>query len=78
MDINKYVHKGLVMVKAIPHAKQPKIIEENGHLKIYLTSIPDKDKANMELIKLFKKEFNLKVRIKSGMKRREKVLEVVA
>lgn len=77
MDINKYVQKGLVAIKVIPHAKQPKLIEENGHLKIYLTSIPEKDKANMELIKFFKKEFNLKVRIKSGMKSREKVLEII-
>lgn len=77
MDINKYVKNGLIAVRVIPHAKQPKIIEENGLLKIYLTSIPDKDKANMELIKFFKKEFNMRVRIKSGMKSREKVLEVV-
>ena len=77
MDINKYVQKGLIAVRVIPHASQSKFVEVNGILKIYLTSIPDKDKANMELIKFFKQEFKLKVRIRSGMKSREKVLEVV-
>lgn len=77
MDINKYVKRGLMAVKVIPHAQQPKIIEENGHLKIYLTSLPDRNKANLELIRFFKKEFKLKVRIKSGMKSREKVVEII-
>ena len=77
MDINKYLKKGLIEVRVIPHAKQPKIIEENEVLKIYLTSIPDKDKANLELVKLFKREFNLRVRIKRGEKSRNKIVEVM-
>ena len=77
MDINKYVQKGLVAVRVIPHASQSKFVEDNGILKIYLTSIPDKNKANMELIKFFKQEFKLKVRIKLGMKSRAKVLEII-
>lgn len=77
MDLNKYIRKGLIPVRVIPHAPQSKAVEDNGVLKIYLTSIPDKDKANLELIKFFKKEFNLRVRIKSGMKSREKVVEVI-
>ncbi|HIH12892.1 TPA: DUF167 domain-containing protein [Candidatus Woesearchaeota archaeon] len=35
----------------MPHSSQTKLIEENNKLKIYLTSIPDKEKANKELIK---------------------------
>ena len=78
MDINKYVKNKLVAVKVIPHAPQSKIIEENKVLKIYLTSIPDKNKANMELINFFKKEFKMRVRIKRGEKSREKVLEILS
>ncbi|MDO8656928.1 MAG: DUF167 domain-containing protein [Nanoarchaeota archaeon] len=78
MDINKYVKNKLVAVKVIPHAQQSKIIEENKVLKIYLTSIPDKNKANMELINFFKKEFKMRVRIKRGEKSREKVLEILS
>lgn len=77
MDINKYTQKGLLTVKVIPHAQQSKVVEDAGILKIYLTSIPDKNKANLELIQFFKREFNLRVRIKSGMKSRNKILEVV-
>lgn len=63
-------------IKVIPHSSQAKLVEENGSLKLYLKSPPEKDKANRELIKFFKKELNLKVSIKSGAKSREKVLEV--
>ena len=77
MNIQPYIKNGLISLRVIPHASQSKIIEENGILKIYLTSIPDKDKANMELIKFFKQEFQLRVRIKSGLKSRNKILEVL-
>ncbi len=78
MNIHQHIKNGLISLRAIPHAKQGQAVEEEGILKIYLTSIPDKNKANVELIKFFKKEFKLKVRIKSGMKSREKVVEIMS
>ncbi len=51
--------------------------EENGRLKLYLKAPPDKNKANLELIKFFKKELGLVVEIKSGVTSREKVLRIV-
>jgi len=77
MDINKYVKKGLIEVRVIPHAARNKVVEENRGLKVYLTAIPDKNKANAALITFFKQEFSLRVRIKRGDESREKVLEVV-
>ncbi len=53
------------------------MIEENGHLKAYLKAPPEKNKANLELLKLLKKEFHVRAEILQGMKGREKVLRVI-
>jgi len=77
MDINKYIQNGKLKVKVIPHSGRTEIKEEEGKLKLYLKAAPEKGKANTELIKFFKKELKLSVRIKSGETNREKMLEIV-
>ena len=77
MDINTYIQNGLLKIKVIPNSKQTELKEENNQLKLYLHAVPDKNKANLELIKFFKKELGLRVEIKSGMKSREKVLRIL-
>lgn len=77
MNINKYIQNGKLKVKVIPHSGRTELKEEDGKLKVYLKSAPEKGKANAELIKFFKKNYKLSVRIKSGETNREKVLEVV-
>jgi len=77
MDINTYIQNGLLKIKVIPNSKQTELKEENNQLKLYLHAVPDKNKANLELIKFFKKEFGLRVQIHSGMKSREKVLRIL-
>jgi len=76
MNINNHIKNNLLKLKVVPNSKKSQLIEENGLLKLYLKAVPDKNKANRELIKCFKKEFKLNVEIKSGMKSREKVLQV--
>ncbi|HLC88905.1 MAG TPA: DUF167 domain-containing protein [Candidatus Nanoarchaeia archaeon] len=76
MNLNSCIQNSLLRVKVIPNSKQTELIEENNQLKLYLHAVPDKNKANLELIKFFKRELGLKVEIKSGMKSREKVLRV--
>ena len=76
MNIAKYINNGLIKIKAIPNAKENKLVEDNG-LRLYLHSPPEKDKANLEIIKFFKKEFGLKVKIEAGLRNREKVLRVL-
>ena len=46
-------------IKVIPNSSQTKLVEIDGNIKVYLKSVPDKNKANMELIKFFKKEFGV-------------------
>lgn len=77
MNINNFIQDGKMKVKVIPQAGRTELIEEEGKLKLYLKSAPEKNKANLELIKYFKKKYKLSVRIKSGETSREKVLEIV-
>jgi len=76
MDINKHIQNGKIKIKVIPHAGRIELKEEGGKLKLYLKAAPEKGKANTGLIKYFKKEHKLSVRIKLGETSREKVLEI--
>ena len=75
MNIRKYFKDGL-LIKVIPNSNEASIAENNGQIKIYLKSPPRNNKANLELIKFFKKEFNLRVEIVSGLRGRKKVLMI--
>ena len=76
MNLTKYIKNNLLKLKVIPNSSRTELIEENGQLKLYLKAVPDKNKANNELIKFFKKKFNLTVEIKSGKKSRHKTLHI--
>ncbi|MFH0701202.1 MAG: DUF167 domain-containing protein [Candidatus Woesearchaeota archaeon] len=77
MDVKKYIRHGLISVRVTPHSSRNELVEEEGKLKLYLQAVPEKDKANKELIKLFKKELGLKVEIISGLRSREKILRLL-
>lgn len=77
MDIQKYITNNKLNIKVIANSSKNKLIEENKQLKLYLKAIPDKNKANLELIKYFDKQFNLKVEIKSGRKSKNKLLMII-
>ena len=77
MDLNKHIDNHRLKIKVIPHSGRTELKDEGGKLKLYLKSAPEKGKANVELIKFFKKNFKLSVRIKSGEASREKVLEII-
>ncbi|MFW5705295.1 MAG: DUF167 domain-containing protein [Nanoarchaeota archaeon] len=51
--------------------------EEKQKIIAYLNSAPEDGKANHELIKLFKKEQELKVKLVAGEKSRKKLLKVL-
>jgi len=53
------------------------IEEKNGIYLVSLKSIPENNKANIELIKLLSKYFKKEVKIKSGYSSRKKVVEVI-
>lgn len=77
LQIQRYISNNLLHIKVIPSSGRTELKEENDRLKLYLKSPPDKNKANLELLKFFKKELGLIVEIKSGATSREKVLRIV-
>ena len=72
-----YIQNNLLPVRVIPNSSRQDVVEEAGRVKIYLQAVPDKNKANQELVKFFKKQFKLKVEIERGDKSREKVLVIL-
>ncbi|PIZ52264.1 YggU family protein [Candidatus Woesearchaeota archaeon CG_4_10_14_0_2_um_filter_33_13] len=76
MDLNDYIKDGLIKVKVTPNASRTELKFMTKALKLYLQAVPEKGKANAAVIKFFKKEYGLKVEIKSGELSREKVLRV--
>ena len=70
-----HVKNNLLSLRVVPNSSRQNVVEEAGRIKVYLQAVPDKNKANTELVKLFKKQFGLCVKIKRGEKSREKVLE---
>ncbi len=77
MDLSEFIKNNRLAIRVIPRAGRTELVKENKNLKLYLKSMPEKGKANTELIKFFKKNYKLSVRIKSGEKSREKVLEII-
>jgi uncharacterized protein (TIGR00251 family) len=68
-----------VKVRVIPRAKQNKVVEEAGRLKVYLTAPPVEGKANAVLIELLAGHFGVKKRdvaILKGEKGREKIVSI--
>ena len=64
-------------IRVTPNASRTSLKEEDGKLKLYLQAVPEKGKANLAIIKFFKKEFGIKIEIKSGSRSRDKVLMVI-
>ncbi|MEK6938620.1 MAG: DUF167 domain-containing protein [Nanoarchaeota archaeon] len=77
MDVKKYIKNGIISLRVTPHSSHTELIEEEGKLKLYLQAIPEKDKANKELIHFFKKELGLKVEIISGLRSRDKNIRLL-
>ena len=65
-----------VKVKTNKNKQEIQKIDENNFI-INLKSSPVDNKANKELIKLFSKELKLRVKIKKGLKSKEKILEII-
>lgn len=70
----------LLRVKVKPGSKHPRIDrEEDGSLTVHLKSPPIEGKANEELIRQLADRFDVpksRVRIKSGLSSRNKLIEV--
>jgi len=50
--------------------------EQKQAYRVNVKSIPEKGKANLEIIKLFHKKFKKPIKIVKGFKGKEKILEI--
>ena len=79
MDLNNYIKNNKLHVIVKPNSSKTEVLEYNKEkdaLKIAIKAIPDKNKANIALIKFISKELGKKVKIASGSKSKEKILEI--
>lgn len=69
----------IIMIKIKVRTNQPKreIIKENDFYIVKIKEKPEKGKANLAIVKLFKKELKKDIIIKSGFKSREKYIEFI-
>ena len=72
------IKNNILQIKTLPNASKTEIkaIEEDI-IKLAVAAPPEKNRANRELLKFLKKEYNIRARIKSGATSREKILEIL-
>jgi len=66
-------------IRVTPHAKQNKVVESNGALRVYTTIAPENGRANDAVIKLLSEYFDVpksKIKILRGLTGRDKVVAV--
>lgn len=67
----------IIKIKVKPNSNKQEIIKDEIGYIVYLKSVPKDNKANTELIKILKKYFKKNVEIKSGLKSKNKVVEII-
>ncbi len=66
-----------IKIKVKPNSRKQELEKiQDGEYLVYLKSLPEKNKANSELIKLLKKEFQKDIKIVSGLSFRRKLIEI--
>ncbi|MDD5254141.1 MAG: DUF167 domain-containing protein [Candidatus Nanoarchaeia archaeon] len=61
-------------IKVRPNSKKNDLILKDGNYIVNIKAPPEDNKANLELIKFLSKKFNTKVRIKSGLTSKNKII----
>lgn len=67
-------------IRVTPHAKQNKVVEIDGVLRVYTTVAPENGRANDAVIKALAKHFGVaksQIKIVRGVTARDKVVEIV-
>ncbi len=78
LDLSKYITNNTFSLHVVPSSgRQELVIDKNGKLRLFLKSQPEHNKANLELIKFFKKEYKVTVEIVQGKRAHRKVLHLL-
>ncbi|MDP3992539.1 MAG: DUF167 domain-containing protein [Nanoarchaeota archaeon] len=65
-----------IKVRVKPNSGKQEIVKTEEGYSIYLKSVPEKNRANIELIKMLEKHFKKNARIKSGLTSKNKIIEI--
>ena len=65
-----------IKIRVRPNSGKQEIVKSDNGYIAYLKSVPEKNKANAELINLSRKYFNKPVKIKSGLASKNKIIEI--
>ena len=66
-------------VRVTPHAKQNKIVQDNDVFRVYITTAPEKGKANNAVIDMLSDYFDVpktKIKIVKGETSRDKIIRI--
>ena len=66
-------------VRVTPHAKQNKVVENDGVLRVYTTVAPENGRANSTVIELLSEYFDIpksRFKILKGLSGRDKIVSV--
>ena len=67
-------------IRVTPHAKQNKVVESDGVLRVYTTVAPENGRANSAVIELLADYFDVpksRIKILKGLAVRDKVVAVI-
>jgi uncharacterized protein (TIGR00251 family) len=76
-DISSYTNNNVLKVIVKPNAPKTEVLSFDNNkqaLRIAVAAVPDKDKANTELLKFLKRQTGRKAEIITGVKNREKTI----
>jgi len=66
----------LIKIKVKANSKKNDVVDLGGYYKVFVKKPAEDNKANIEIVKIFKKKFVEDVRIVKGLKSKEKVLKI--
>lgn len=67
-------------VRVTPHAKQNKVVESDGVLRVYTTTVPENGRANIAVVELLAKYLGVpksRIKILKGLAVRDKVVAII-
>lgn len=80
MDLAAYAQNGILKIIAKPNKMRTEIEKydpEQRAVIVHIAAVPDKDKANKELVKFLSRALGRKVEIVKGMRSREKYIKII-
>jgi len=67
-------------IRVTPHAKQNKVVENDGVLRVYTTVVPENGRANSAVVELLAEYFGVpksRIKILKGLTGRDKIVAIV-